>query len=255
MVVFYTKSRSYFGRLFTNLWSSFQLTTLFTQAVTFVPPVSVSSSQKTSKKKPKPFVAVSAEQTRIEFLQAELATAQTRIVQLDASVKDKDQTITILNARLKVLEEKQATTIHEKYFPPKNPFLPHTTQPSCSSQQVCCHHPPVQCYHAPHPYPQPHPSHGSSSDQNINSTLQSSILKLEEKVNSLSEDTKAMQSVLQNFIRPNESQANEAPTTDPDPVQSEVEANNDESIESMEEFIFDDENERHLNCLSLTNQY
>ena len=58
-----------------------------------------------SKRNTKSFVPTTAEQARIKFLQAELGSAQARIVQLDASVLDKDNRISILMARVKLLEE------------------------------------------------------------------------------------------------------------------------------------------------------
>ena len=114
-----------------------------------LPPVTTNSqaeSSKASKKKQKPFIPVSADQAKIEFLQGELSAAQARIVQLDTSVTDKDQTITILNARLKILEDEKTSKIQNKYFPSSasSHSLHNNQKPTPAPQHLCCHHPPIQ---------------------------------------------------------------------------------------------------------------
>ena len=89
---------------------------------------------------------MTAEQARIEFLQAELAAAQTRIVQLDANVKEKDQRVTILQARLKIFEDEQAKTIHDKYFDSSG----YQRKPQAVPQYHPCLHQLPSCCHAGH---------------------------------------------------------------------------------------------------------
>ena len=50
------------------------------------------------------------------LLKTEFTAAQARIVELDASITDKDKRIAILQARLDSLEEKDNNRIYEKYF-------------------------------------------------------------------------------------------------------------------------------------------
>ena len=56
----------------------------------------------------------------IEILQKELSAAQSRIVILDSEIKDKNEQLKVLWARIKILEEKQNKDIIDKYFPKPN---------------------------------------------------------------------------------------------------------------------------------------
>ena len=71
---------------------------------------------------------------KIEFLQTELAAAQTRIVLLDASLKDKEQMCSVLLARVKVFEERENQKTFQTYFPDNAPRT-RTTETSSSA----CH--------------------------------------------------------------------------------------------------------------------
>ena len=85
------------------------------------------------KKKTKTFIPITAEQTRIGFLEKELCAAQSRIVQLDASLKDKDQRVSVLMARIKIFEDENTRTVHEKYFPASNTTSQPPRCPSANS--------------------------------------------------------------------------------------------------------------------------
>ena len=69
-----------------------------------------SSSTNTSKVASKPkhkSPPINSEQATNEFLKTELNAAQAQIVMLDATIKDKDQELSVLWARIKIFEEKQ----------------------------------------------------------------------------------------------------------------------------------------------------
>ena len=139
--------------------------------------------------------------TKVEFLQTELAAAQTRIVQIDASLKDKEQMVAVLLARIKVFEERENQQIFDKYFPDNltrgrppgttsapvtNPMSSHYSnhyRPQCHQQCVplpqCCHHThnTVHCF-----------SHEPTSEQSSN---------LEKKVATIALDTIELKSAVE----------------------------------------------------------
>ena len=206
-------------------------------------PTSTIPSSRSSKNK-KPFIPISADQARIEFLQAELASAQARIVQLDSSLKEKDQRLTVLTARLKILEEEQTKSTYNKYFPSNNPEPPtiHQNQP-CYQPLPCCHH-------NGHHYHQYQNQDGSSA-----SSLFSLISKLDEKVDALASDTRLAFQNLHSMASPTSPPLSPSPTPQPSRSVSSPKDNSDqahdESIASIEEFIFEDQ---PLNYQCLTNQ-
>ena len=65
-----------------------------------------------------------------EFLRRELSGAQARIVQLDASIIDKDIRISILRARVNFLEERENQANYNKYFNNGNINPSHSSQSS-----------------------------------------------------------------------------------------------------------------------------
>ena len=93
-----------------------------------------------SRKNPKPFVPISPDQARIEFLQTELNAAQARISQLDGSLKDKENRVSILMARIKILEDQRTGQLYENYFPTENISSNHS-QPQSSCFRSCSQHP------------------------------------------------------------------------------------------------------------------
>ena len=62
-------------------------------------------------------IPISAADHTIETLKKELSAAQSRIVLLDSEIKDKDQELSVLWTRIKILEEKQNKDIIDQYFP------------------------------------------------------------------------------------------------------------------------------------------
>ena len=92
-------------------------------SIPFIPCLSSSAPKgpqnksKTNKKKSLP---TSADEITIEFLETELKAAQTKIVLLDAQIKDKDMERSVLWARIKIFEEKQNKSVFDKYFPSNN---------------------------------------------------------------------------------------------------------------------------------------
>ena len=100
------------------------------------PPSSqVSAKSKGKKKQKSPFPTSDAE-AKVEFLQTELNAAKARIVQLDASVEDKDRRVSVLMARLKLFEDKQNKDAFDKYFPTESNQHDNKTTPSARSSST-----------------------------------------------------------------------------------------------------------------------
>ena len=144
-------------------------------------------------------------------------TAKTRIVQLDAEILDKNQQISVLWSRIKILEEKVNNENIHKYFPNKNQIPSKTNinqtehhpsghntsmmrglQPNCSHLSTPCSRPPScthiqpqQCF--PLCHCQPHHSipqclRTQSSDSDFIrklSLLESEIMELKTSLNEL----------------------------------------------------------------------
>ena len=158
--------------------------------------------------------------TAIEFLKNELKTAQTRIVQLDFEIKDKDQKISILLARNKILEEKKNEDLMNKYFPTSKPSS--TTPPFCqgpsagASMQPCSHavrscSPHLVCYdfHHQHPHHQLFCQHRTTDPKPLDD-ITNRVDKIEEELNHI-----------RAFISPSES-PDLTPPSDSTPCQSNV---------------------------------
>ena len=184
--------------------------------------------------------------TAIEFLKNELKTAQTRIVQLDFEIKDKDQKISILLARNKILEEKKNEDLMNKYFPTSKPSS--TTPPFCqgpsagASMQPCSHavrscSPHLVCYdfHHQHPHHQLFCQHRTTDPKPLDN-ITNRVDKIEEELNHI-----------RAFISPSESpdltppsdsttcQSNVAPVV-VDDIPDDQDADHN-SIASVEEYI------------------
>ena len=127
-----------------------------------------SNNRNATKKKNKP-VPIPNVSTHVELLQRELAAAQARITQLDATVVDKEQQVEILLARVKVLEDDKNKQVYDKYFPTthQTPVIEQSTMPShcnqssnyhCQAHQWCptSHH---SCCHAKKCHPERTPCH------------------------------------------------------------------------------------------------
>ena len=216
---------------------------------------------KNTKRKNKTSVPVTAEQARTDFLQAELSSAQARIVQLDASVVDKDQRISVLMARLKLFEEKQNKDIYDKYFPandnsqpiqpttvPPPPCLshchpthcpPHQTPPACS----CSRHPPHPCLCHPPPHSQCSPAQSSSGND-----VMDTIKALTNEVAQIAKNTELLKSLMKKLGHVPQPNANDAPfqtgandaTFEPlDELTAGQAGPSNESFSSIDEFITD----------------
>ena len=110
-----------------------------------------------NKKKTKSSIPTSSDDAKNDFLQTELSAAKSRIVQLDTEIVDKDQQLSVLWSRIKILEDKQNSDLLDKYFPKKPNKTPHAETANCSEQsssptsQSCN----FQCSRLP-PSPQTH---------------------------------------------------------------------------------------------------
>ena len=167
--------------------------------------------QKNTRRKNKTSVPITAEQARIDFLQAELSAAQARIVQLDASIVDKDQRVSVLMARLKLFEEKQTKDIYDKYFPANENQQPaHSTTvppthppcpPRCHSRFCPPHPTPPDCSCSGHRH---HPCHCQTQSQPQNSPARShaangvvdTIKNLTHEVSEIAKDTKLLKALM-----------------------------------------------------------
>ena len=90
----------------------------------------------------------------VTFLKRELASAQTRITQLDAEISDKDKRISILKARVNILEERDNKASYDKYFSKSTSSSnsPQYSHHCCSPQLFCSaqHMRPASCIYSPH---------------------------------------------------------------------------------------------------------
>ena len=230
-----------------------------------------------------------AEQARISFLQTELCAAQARIVQLDASVKDKDQRVSVLMARIKIFEDDHTKSMHEKYFPSQEPpsAANQSTKPAAPPQtkNICRVHPTPQCMcYPPLPPSCCHPQYQSQCTCQTHShhqlpaqaDLLSSIESLRIQVNDLTEVTRNIQTELNNLgtdqtvavAPPNTAVPSNVVDTEPERSNPETETMPDnrtekasshmlnDSVASFEEFITDDIEPAHnsLNFQFLTTQ-
>ena len=214
---------------------------------------------KNTKRKNKSSIPITAEQARIDFLQAELSAAQARIVQLDASIVDKDQRVFVLMARLKLFEEKQTKDIYDKYFPandnsqptqptttPPPPYPPHCLHSCCPPYQP----PPVCSWsrHPHHPYHSHPPSHPQSNpaQSHPENDVVNTIKILTDEVSEIAKDTKALKALMKKHDPVPPPPANDVssqtcePTSEaPDDFTSGQAGTSNESFASIDEFIID----------------
>ena len=206
----------------------------------------------------------------IEFLKTELSAAQTRIVQLDSEVADKDQRNAILIARVKILEEKLNKDILDKYFPhedlstrrPPPPTDTVTTggaapgpsqsstppvqriqtccsgkqssqQLSCSCSSGCCHS--HNCSGRP-PMSALHCQVNSNCSNQSHSNViqvekQDSLVELSNKVDIICSDVRDLKSVMRKL------QNDFLTVNEVTPAAAQDDQNQNESLASVEEFI------------------
>ena len=101
------------------------------------------------------------EQAKIDFLNIELDATKTKIVQLETAIEDRDVTITILNEKIKLLEQNQQDSINNKYKGP-NPHRYNTHSYPCNQALTCCSPPACRCQsHCPQSH---HCQHQAQAD-------------------------------------------------------------------------------------------
>ena len=202
-----------------------------------------------SRKNPKPFVPISPDQARIEFLQTELSAAQARISQLDSSLKDKENRVSILMARIKILEDQRTGRLYENYFPTENISSNHS-QPQSSCFRSCSQHPSPSAHHCS-------PCHfqhvccqqklqcndqcrSSPSPTTISSEFETAITVLQAQVHEILKIINSKQNHLESNEDDDVSIPNSNPKSPANPTQKLGETfaqNIDSSITSIEEFI------------------
>ena len=82
---------------------------------------------------------ITAAESEAEFLKIELNNARTEIVKLDSEIDSYKKKIVVLNARVKILSDRENTRLHDEYFPDaetrsSSEPAPPVTQPSSN----CC---------------------------------------------------------------------------------------------------------------------
>ena len=114
------------------------------------PPAPVPTPKVLKKKQKTP--PITNDQATIDFLRTELGAAQARIVILDASIVDKDKELSVLWARVQILEEKQNKDLLDKYFPHKTPqpAAPKTSASSSPCSSSGCTSSPMPCSYCHH---------------------------------------------------------------------------------------------------------
>ena len=104
--------------------------------------LSLPSASFTKKKKTKS----GADDLDATLLKRELAAAQTRICQLDATIEEKDKRVAVLLSRIKILEERENASTYDKYFPSNRQAYSHPLNSSdCPSQHHMCFNSNTHC--------------------------------------------------------------------------------------------------------------
>ena len=243
-----------------------------------LPPQNSSSNTRKVTRKQKPTKDIPSDhETAIEFLKNELKTAQTRIVQLDFEIKDKDQKISVLLARNKILEEKKNDDLMNKYFPRTNPSstsspLGHglSSESSIPSSQLfhpcplaaraCSPHLVCYDYHHQHPHQQQQSCQHHVIDPKPSDDIATRVDKIEEDLRHIRALIGPWES--QDLTPPTEptpTQITAAVTVEDDDISDDHEVDHHHSIASVEEYIPNvgdfcfDENQLNLNVP--TNQF
>ena len=235
--------------------------------------------------------ATSPESLEIELLKRHLNLAQTKIVDLDNTIVEYDNRVKVLYARLKAFEERETLEVSERYFPRSdiNAHKPSSfqataqasshashspSQPSSSTPSSCCC--PVSWFRGL--FPQCQPQQESSPTNDITAAIQS----LSAKVGSVFSEMEKIKIKLEKLENNNKDSSMTSPPPHPTasasfqqsetshqsgdtlpatPLsESDVSSQpiisgspcNDESLLSIEEFIFEDN--QSLNCLAPTTQ-
>ena len=117
---------------------------------TTMPTSQTASNFSTStKNKQKNSSAITKEQAEIEYLKVELNNACTEIVKLDTEIDEYKKKIVVLNARVKIMAERENEKLHGEYFPEERLSPSPLKQrysgcpPPCHAQYHCSH----QCHH------------------------------------------------------------------------------------------------------------
>ena len=91
---------------------------------------------------------ISPQEAEIEYLKVELNNARTEIVKLDNEIEDYKKKMTVLNARVKILADRENERLHGQYFPDSVGLSPHSSHCSRSChtwpRQCCCNTPSTQ---------------------------------------------------------------------------------------------------------------
>ena len=206
--------------------------------------------------------AASTESLEIELLKRHLNLAQTKIVDLDNCITEKENRIKVLLARLKAFEEKETKEASERYFPKTTDTPAPSSAPTSVSS--CCpstwlhgllHH---QCQPAQPAYDYTKVIDNLSDKVNV---LLSEMDILKVQLNNLEEnknpDTTTEAQTETDVPTPSRPTAGVSEIESSRPVSSASIC--DKSISSIEEFIFDDlpennESNVHLNFFHPTTQ-
>ena len=221
--------------------------------------------KKNQKRKQKASPPVCQKEATIEFLQNELKAAQTRIVQLDADIKDKDQQLSVQHARIKILEDKHNQDILDKYFPHKDKETVAPDPPPPSHHCSQCAPPPCtyhrSCNPAPNYCSSKHPC------QNLDSSIPEDLVKKVENISNEMRHLLGAVNTLNDKVDDLEqfkaSHTNKSRMYSVPPMESPEEPvpnSNDASIVSIEDLMSDDldtaadkTDSLPLNSLHLTN--
>ena len=260
--------------------SSFNLASGSASGISSMPSLAAPNPSQTSfkaggKKRQKPPFPTTDAEAKVEFLQTELNAAKARIVQLDASILDKDKRVSVLMARLKMFEDKHTKEVCEEYFPHENDHCsnlgqssseparatcssstPHPT--SCSASSAACSTPPRCSFHCPPPpcssscVHQCHCQHNHTANPESCSRKvrdETDLKDIIEKIDLVGKETTKIKTVIQDLITNKDreskdySATNTKPPNKPEevPLQPDVGPSDspdlNASIASIEEFI------------------
>jgi hypothetical protein len=186
--------------------------------------------------KKNPRTDMSSESVQIDYLTTELNFTHTKIVSQDNTIKDLEHKVKILEATLKLSEEKLSSDLHQKYFGISNRGVP--------SPSVTCYHcpcaapPPPSCHRSPPPQPpdQIPPQHAKNVDSSFAS--KTDFNQLRSVVDSIRVDILQLNSIVSSMSPQSSigaSEANVSTTANKNPPQEPPEIVVDAEIHNMDD--------------------
>ena len=215
---------------------------------------------------------ITSEEAEKNFLKNELNAAKARIVILDQNIIDKDQELSVVWARVKILEEKQNKDILDKYFPhssnnqTKNKPTTCCPSPRARAPPACAPPPPscsrcapISCCTRPPQCPKSNHNISGQFCSDFEISTSNTLDDIKAKVEAVVLDVESLKNKIMNY-QPSYETTSLLPDIEDqnnDQMSDNKYAKSDDSIVSIEEFlcpISDPNTKAPLNFQDLTNQ-